>query len=117
MSHHNMVIKLVCTCAILTPVPRFQGSSSLCPSPFNCKTRNIKRHLPFSTFFLFIFLSIPLTLLSLTLHHSASLHFVSFFQYFPSSLSLYSLYPEPLLFTLRSFLLSFFHSSFLLPLF
>src|SRR4029434_1867585 len=59
-----------------------------------------KRHLPFSTFFLFIFLSIPLTLLSLTLHLFASLHFLSFFQYFPSSLSLYSLYPEPPLFTL-----------------
>src|SRR4029434_10229928 len=24
---------------------------SLCPSPFNCITRNIKRHLPYSTFF------------------------------------------------------------------
>src|SRR4029434_438810 len=59
-----------------------------------------------------------------------SLHFLSFFQYFPSSLSLY---PEPLLFTpflssfffplffpsstLLSFLLSLFHSSFLLSLF
>src|SRR4029434_2094572 len=104
----NRVFKLACTCASLTPAPRFQGSSSLCPSPFNCITRNINRHLPYSTFFLSIFLSIPLTLLFLTLHLSASLYFLSFFQYFPSSLSLYCLYPEPLLFTLLSFLLSFF---------
>src|SRR4029434_3112389 len=50
------------------------------------------------------------------LSHSISLLrsiFLSSFQYFPSSLSLYCLYPEPLLFTL----LSFFHSYFLLPLF
>src|SRR4029434_1443283 len=66
-------------------------------------------------FFLSIFLSNPLTLLSLTLHLSASLHFLSF-QYFPSSLSLYCLYPEPFFFP-SSTLLSFFHSSFLLPLF
>ena len=86
--HHNRVFKLACTCASLTPAPRFQGSSSLCPSPFNCITRNIKRHLPYSPFFLSIFPSFSL-----------------------------SLYPEPLLFTLCSFLISFFHSSFLLPLF
>src|SRR4029434_2263825 len=36
---------------------------------------------------------IPLQLLFLTLHLSASIHFLSFFQYFPSSLSLYCLYP------------------------
>src|SRR4029434_8084373 len=93
LRHHNRVIQLACTCASLTPAPRFQGSSSLCPSAFNCITRNIKRHLPYSTSFsLSIFLSIPLTLLSFTLHLSASLHFLSFFQYFPSSLSLLYLY-------------------------
>src|SRR4029434_446485 len=45
----------------------------------------------FSSFSLHLstFLSIPLSLLSLTLHLSASLHFLSFFQYAPSSLSLY----------------------------
>src|SRR4029434_7142312 len=75
-----MVIKLACTCASLTPAPRFQGSSSLCPSQFNCINRSIKRHLPYSTF------SLSLSLLSLTLHLSVSPHFLSFFQYFPSSL-------------------------------
>src|SRR4029434_6218361 len=54
------------------------SSPSLCPSPFNCITRNIKRHLPYSTFFSSIFLSLSLYFLS---HHlSASLHFLSFFQ-------------------------------------
>src|SRR4029434_11202975 len=51
-----------------------------------------------------LFFSIPLQLLFLTLHLSFSLHFHSFFQYFPSSLSLYGLYPWPLLFILLSFL-------------
>src|SRR4029434_8855216 len=78
LGHHNRVIKLACTCASLTPAPRVQGSSSLCPSPFNCITRNIKRHLPYSTF-----LFISLSLLSLTLHLSASLHFLSMFNIFP----------------------------------
>src|SRR4029434_7299871 len=92
--HHNRVIKLACTCASLTPAPRFQGSSSLCPSPFKCITRNIKRHLPYSTFFHSIFLSIPF-LLQL---------------FFPSSIHLSFFFPS-------STLLSFLHSSFLLPLF
>src|SRR4029434_7558518 len=55
--------------------------------------------------------SIPLQLLFLTLHLSTSVHFLSFFQTFPFSLSLYSIYPEPLLFTLHfSFRSSFFPS-------
>src|SRR4029434_7380487 len=28
--------RTACTCASLTPAARFQGSSSLCPSPFHC---------------------------------------------------------------------------------
>src|SRR4029434_8551049 len=94
-SHHNRVFNLACTCASLTPAPRFQGSSSLCPSPFNCITRNINRHLPSSNFFslhLSIFLFISLSLLSLTLHLSASLHFslfLSIFSLFTLSLSHY----------------------------
>src|SRR4029434_7320126 len=49
-------------------------------------------HLPYSTYFslhLSISLSVPLSLLFVTLHFPASIHFLSFFQYFPSSLSLY----------------------------
>src|SRR4029434_6723682 len=56
LGHHNRVIKLACTCASLTPAPRIQGSSSLCPSPFNCITRDIKRHLPYSNLFSVSFL-------------------------------------------------------------
>src|SRR4029434_2111289 len=92
-------------------------------------TRKIKRHHPYSTFFFSIFLSIPLTLLSFTLHLSASLHFHSF-QYFPlhslffpfffpSSTLLSFLHCFPFFFpsfTLLSFLLSFFHSFFLISL-
>src|SRR4029434_10618128 len=97
---HNRVIKLACTCASLTPAPRFQGTSSLCPSPFNCLTRNIKRHLPSSTFFS----------LHLSLYPS---HY-----FFSHSISLlHSIFsPSFNIFPLLSFLLSFFHSSFLLPL-
>src|SRR4029434_8986061 len=89
------VFNLACTCASLTPAPRFQGSSSLCPSPFNCMTRNIKRHHPYSTFF-----SLHLSLYPFP--SSTLLSFVlSFFTlFFPSST-----------------LLSFLQSSFLLPLF
>src|SRR4029434_6257084 len=49
--------------------------------------------------------SIPLQLLFLTLHLSTSVHFLSFFQSFPFSLSLYSIYLETLLLTLLSFLI------------
>src|SRR4029434_2693968 len=111
-------------CASLTPAPRFQGSSSLCPSPFNCLTRNINRHLPYSTFFLSIFLFISLSLLSLTLHLSASLNFsllLSIFSLFTLSLSRATLVHSVPFFFLFSTLLSFFHSSFLssflIPLF
>src|SRR4029434_6814227 len=93
MSHHNWVIKLACTCASLTPVPRFQGSSSLCPSPF------------LSSFLLSLFFSSSTPLFCL---HSSFL--ASFL------LSLFFLFFFPF-FTILSFLLSFFHSSFLLPLF
>src|SRR4029434_4619601 len=101
------VCKLACTCASLTPARRFQGSSSLCPSPFNCMTRNINRHLPYSTF-LSIFLFISLSLLSLTVHLFASIHFsllLSIFSLFTLSLSRATLVHS-------SFL-----SSFFLPLF
>src|SRR4029434_387571 len=131
---HNRVIKLACTCASLTPAPRFQGSSSFCPFPFNCITRNIKRHLPTSTFFslyLFIYPSHS------TFSHTPSLCFTPFSLllsifslftlFFPSSTllpffhsSFFSSFLPPLFFpsfTLLSFLLSFLHSSFLLPLF
>src|SRR4029434_2238312 len=103
LRHHNRVIQLACTCASLTPAPRFQASSSLCPSPVNCITRNIKRHLPYSTFLslhLSLYLSVYFLSHSISLLHSI---FLSFFQYFPSSLSLYLFI---LLFTLLSFLLS-----------
>src|SRR4029434_1307401 len=65
-----------------------------------------------SSSLLSIFLAIPLTLLSLTLHLSASLHFLSFFQYFHSSFLL----PLFFLFLFRSstilyFFLSSFHLS------
>src|SRR4029434_8584620 len=77
-------------CASLTPAPRFQDSSSLCPSPLSCITRNIKRHLPYPPFFSSFFLSSHIYFLSHSL--PASLHFLSFFQYLPSSLSLYCIY-------------------------
>src|SRR4029434_2330148 len=83
-------------CASLTPAPRFQGSSSLCPSPFNCITRNIK-----TPSILYFFLSLSFTLLSFL--HSCFLY--SFLYYFLLPL----FFPS---FTLLSFLLSFFHSSF-----
>src|SRR4029434_9106775 len=88
-----MVIKLACTCASLTPAPRFQSSSSLCPSPFNCITRNIKRHLPPS---------------HSTFSHTPSLCFTPF----SLLLSIFSL------FTLSLSRATLVHSSFLLlPLF
>src|SRR4029434_2762973 len=139
------VIKLACTCASLTPAPRFQGTSSLCSSPFNCLTRNIKRRLPYSTFFslhlslypshstfshnpslcftpfsllLSIFSLLTLSLLSCraTLVHSSFLS--SFFLplFFPS-FTLLSFFLFFFHSFLLSFLLSFFHSSFLSSLF
>src|SRR4029434_4011082 len=94
-----------CTCASLTPAPRFQGTSSLCPSPFNFITRNIKRHLPFSTFF--FSLSFSLSIFS----HTPSLCFPPF----SLLLSIFSLFTLPSfllpLFFPSSTLLSFLHSS------
>src|SRR4029434_10362358 len=115
---HNRVIKLACTCASLTPVPRFQGSSSLCPSLFNCITRNIKRHLPYSTFFS---LHLSLYLSQSTFSHTPSPCFTPFFSPF-NIFPLHSLFIHSCsLFVLSSTLLSFFHSSFLssflIPLF
>src|SRR4029434_4324909 len=91
-------MKLACTCASLTPAPRFQGSSSLCPFPFNCITRNI----------------------ILSFFHSSSFVLpLSFPFLFPSSTLLSFFYSSFLssLFFPSSTLLSFFHSSFLLLLF
>ena len=90
MGHHNRVIKLACTCASLTPAPRFQGSSSLCPSPFNCITRNIKTHLPYSTFFS---LHLSLYLSQSTFSHTPSLCFNPF----SLLLSIFSLFTLSLL--------------------
>ena len=131
--HHNRVIKLACTCASLTPAPRFQGSSSLCPSPFNCITRNTNRHLPYSTFFS---LHLSLYLSQSTFSHTPSLCFTPFFSpfniFFLHSLfislsratlvhsSFFSSFLRPLFFPFffpSSTLLSFFLSSFLLSLF
>src|SRR4029434_3442280 len=99
--HHNRVIKLACTCALLTPAPRFQGSSSLCPSPFNCITRNIILSFFHSSSFL-LPLSFPSSILLSFL--------LSFFPHpFLSSFLLPLFFPSTLLF--------FLHSSFLLPLF
>src|SRR4029434_4250362 len=74
--HHNRVFKLACTCASLTPAPRFQGSTSLCPSPFKCITRNIKRHLPYSTSFS---LHLSLNFSQSTFSHTPALCFTPFF--------------------------------------
>src|SRR4029434_4634359 len=109
---------------------------SLCPSPFNCITRNIKRRLPYSTFFS-LHLSLypstsnfshtpslcftPFSLLSIFSHftlftvfiqsHSCSL----FHSAFLSSFTLFSFLHSS--FFSSSTLLSFFHSSFLSSLF
>ena len=126
--HHNRVIKLACTCASLTPAPRFQGSSSLCPSPFNCITRNIKRHLPYSPFFSLHLSLYPFHIYflshSISLPHSIvspsfniyPLHslFTAFIQSHSCSLFFSSFFLSS---TLLSFFLSFFYSSCLLPLF
>src|SRR4029434_6842036 len=90
------------TCA---KVPRLLFS--LCPPPFNFITRNIKRHLPYSSFFS------PHS----TFSHTPSLCFTPF----SLLLSIFSLFTLssfllPLFFS-SSTLLSFFHSSFLLSLF
>src|SRR4029434_1527298 len=97
LRHHNRVIQLACTCASLTPAPRFQGSSSLCPSPFNCITRYIILSFFHSSSFVLPLLFPSSTLLSflLSFFHSSFL-LLLFFSFF----------------TLLSF-----HSSFLLPLF
>src|SRR4029434_8064261 len=82
------------TCAL----PIFQGSSSLCPSPFNCITRNIILSFCHSSSFLLplFFPSSTLRSFPLSLFHSSFL-LLLFFSFFT--------------------LLSFFHSSFLLLLF
>src|SRR4029434_2835332 len=92
------VFKLACTCASLTPAPRVQGSSSLCPSPFNCITRNIILSFFHSSSFVLplFFPSSTLLCFLLSFFHS-SLLLLLFFSFFT--------------------LLSFFHSSFLLLLF
>src|SRR4029434_7548205 len=97
-----MFFKLARTCASLTPAPRFQGSSSLCPSPSNCITRNIILSFFHSSSFLlplsspFFFPSSTLLSFLLSFFHSSFL-LLLFFSFFT--------------------LLSFFHSSILLPLF
>src|SRR4029434_9439141 len=103
---HNRIFKLACTCASLTPAPRFQGSSSLCTSPFNCITRNIHRHIPYSTFF------------SLYPSHSTFSHTPSLcFTPFSLLLSIFSLFTLSLLSLSRATLVhSSFLSSFLLSL-
>src|SRR4029434_9364151 len=95
-----MVIKLACTCASLTPGPRFQGSSSLCPSLFNCYILRDTFHtlLFFSPFFSPSFSIFPLHSLFTVFIHSYSCSVFSPF-------------------TLLSFLHSSFFSSFLLPFF
>src|SRR4029434_2698799 len=110
LRHHNRVIQLACTCASLTPAPRFQGSSSFCPSPFNCMTRNIKRHLPYSPFF-----SLHLSLYP---SHSTFSHTPSpCFTPFSLLLSIFTLFTLSLLSLSRATLVcSSFLSSVLLPL-
>src|SRR4029434_2655003 len=88
--HHNRVFKLACTCASLTPAPRFQGSSSLCPSPFNCITSTLILSFVHSSYFLLALLSPSSTLLSflLSFFHSSFL-LLLFFSFF-TLLSFYS---------------------------
>src|SRR4029434_9796625 len=96
-------MKLACTCASLTPAPRFQGSSSLCPSLFNCITRNIILSFFHSSFLLTLFFSFLFSFTTLLpFFHSSFLFYFLLPLFFPSSTLHPLFFPS---FTLLSFLL------------